>query len=222
MGAAICQKQFDGLSSKASTSGQSVPDHMEGLSDEKLIALYREGNQKAFDALIKRYERPIYNFAYRLSHNHDDAQEIVGEAYLRICLNLHLIQHAVTLRAWINRIVANIYINMRRRVKRTRAESLDALEEKAGDAVFRSVDALPESPEIHAEMSERKRIVDQAIRALPEYQRPIVSLFYQEGRSYEEIADFMHIPTGTVKSRLNRGRLNLKRQLAPFRTVLAN
>lgn len=222
MGASICKKLFDSSTKHTSTSTQTGLEHMGSLSDEQLIGLYREGNQKAFDVLIKRYERPIYNFAYRLSRNHDDAQEIVGEAYLRICLNVHLIQHAVTLRAWINRIVANIYINMRRKVKRTRAESLDALEEKAGDAVFRSVDAMPESPETHAEVSERRRIVDQAIRSLPDYQRPIVSLFYQEGRSYEEIADVMQIPTGTVKSRLNRGRLNLKRQLAPFRTVLAS
>src|SRR5258707_4323315 len=193
MGATLSLKKSAGTNGHL--NGNSGFQSLDSLPDEQLVEMYRTGDQKAFDALIRRYERPIYNLAYRLARNHDDAQEIVGEAYLRICLNLHLIQHAVTLRAWMNRIVANIYINMRRRLKRTRAESLEALEEKAGDAVFRSVDALPEQPEAHAEASERKSIVDQAIRALPEYQRPIVAQFYQEGRSYEEIADTMHIPT---------------------------
>src|SRR5437867_4821467 len=145
MGATLCHKPASSTTTGSSarsiaantangSTHEPVLQSLDSMSDEQLVDMYRTGDQKAFDALIRRYERPIYNLAYRLARNHDDAQEIVGEAYLRICLNLHLIQHAVTLRAWMNRIVANIYINMRRRVKRTRAESLDALEEKAGDA----------------------------------------------------------------------------------------
>src|SRR5258708_9112245 len=112
-----------------------TPDVLDSMPDEQLIARYRDGDQRACEALIRRHERSIYNFAYRLSRNHEDAQEIVGETHLRICLNLHLVQHPVPIPAWINRIVANIYINMRRHLMRNPTVSLEALEEKAGDAV---------------------------------------------------------------------------------------
>src|SRR2546421_3875096 len=77
------------------------------LQDERLIAMSCMGDERAFDTLIGRYERPIYRLAYRLSGNHDDAQEIAAETFLRICRNLSGIRSAITLRAWINRIVAN-------------------------------------------------------------------------------------------------------------------
>jgi len=202
-------------------SNQAV-EALESMSDEQLIELYRRGDRRACEALIQRHDRSIYNLAYRLSRNHEDAQEIVGETHLRICLNLHLVQHAVTIPAWINRIVANIYINMRRHLKRNPTVSLDALEEKAGDAVCYTAGAVGGSPERYAEAAERKALLKRAISMLPASQRPVVALFHQEGRSYEEIADSLNIPTGTVKSRLNRARVNLRKRLTPHIAAFVN
>ena len=121
----------------------------------------------------------------------------------------------MTLPAWINRIVANVFFDMRRRAHRHPAVSLEALSEKTGGAMFAAEDSNWVSPQAHVEESERKNILNKAIASLPDYQRTMVTLFHTEGRTYEEIADIMRIPVGTVKSRLNRARLALRDMLAP-------
>lgn len=195
---------------------------MEALSDEQLIDKCRVGDRAAFDALIKRYERPIYHLAYRLSGNYDDAHEIAAETFVRIYRAIGTFQCAITLPAWINRIVANVYFDMRRRARRHPAVSLEALIEKTGDSVFASDEGshVQDSPHAKAEENERRRILDKAITALPDYQRMMVTLFHNEGRTYEEIAEIMRIPVGTVKSRLNRARLALREMLTPQMSAL--
>lgn len=197
-------------------------ENLESLSDQQLIEKCRDEDRAAFDVLIRRYERPIYHLAYRLAGNHDDAHDIAAEAFLRIYRAIGTCQYAVTLPAWINRIVANVFFDMRRHSHRHPAVSLDALAEKTGDAVFASQDTASVSPEKHAEEGERRRILNSAISTLPDYQRTMVTLFHNEGRTYEEIADIMEIPVGTVKSRLNRARLALREKLQPHMSALVD
>jgi len=197
-------------------------EQLESLSDEKLIDKCREGDRAAFDALIKRYERPIYHLAYRLSGNYDDAHDIAAETFLRIYRAIGTFQCAITLPAWINRIVANVFYDTRRHAHRHPSVSLDALVEKTGDAFMNAETKAVASPEGHAEENERRRILGEAIQSLPDYQRTMVNLFHSEGRTYEEIADIMAIPVGTVKSRLNRARLALRERLTPQMSALVS
>jgi len=195
-------------------------DQLESLSDEKLIEKCRQNDRAAFDVLIKRYERPIYHLAYRLAGNYDDAHDIAAETFLRIYRAIGTFQCAVTLPAWINRIVANVFYDTRRHAHRHPSVSLDALVEKTGDSVLTAEGSNHPSPEAHAEENETKAILASAINALPDYQRTMVTLFHSDGRTYEEIADIMSIPVGTVKSRLNRARLALRERLAPQMSAL--
>jgi len=197
-------------------------EQLESLSDEKLIDKCRQGDRAAFDVLIKRYERPIYHLAYRLSGNYDDAHDIAAETFLRIYRAIGTFQCAITLPAWINRIVANVFYDTRRHAHRHPSVSLDALVEKTGDSLMNGDSKSIASPEGQAEENERKRILGEAIEALPDYQRTMVNLFHAEGRTYEEIADIMAIPVGTVKSRLNRARLALRERLAPQMSALVS
>lgn len=197
-------------------------DQLESLSDEKLIDKCRVGDRAAFDVLIKRYERPIYHLAYRLSGNYDDAHDIAAETFLRIYRAIGTFQCAITLPAWINRIVANVFYDTRRHAHRHPSVSLDALVEKTGDAFMNSDTRTDASPEGHAEENEKRRILGEAIQSLPDYQRTMVNLFHSEGRTYEEIADIMAIPVGTVKSRLNRARLALRERLTPQMSALVS
>jgi RNA polymerase sigma-70 factor (ECF subfamily) len=197
-------------------------EQLETLPDEKLIEKCRQNNHAAFDVLIKRYERPIYHLAYRLAGNYDDAHDIAAETFLRIYRAIGTFQCAITLPAWINRIVANVFYDTRRHAHRHPSVSLDALVEKTGDTLLADDSRSTVSPETQAEENERKTILNEAIRALPEYQRMMVTLFHSEGRTYEEIADIMAIPVGTVKSRLNRARLALRERLAPQMSALVN
>jgi RNA polymerase sigma-70 factor (ECF subfamily) len=204
-------------------AGASCPtsEHLDSLPDEKLIDRCRCGERAAFDVLIKRYERPIYHLAYRLAGNYDDAHDIAAETFLRIYRAIGTFQCAITLPAWINRIVANVFYDTRRHAHRHPAVSLEALIERTGDAHLASAEMKgPASPESQAEENERKAILSDAISELPDYQRTMVTLFHSEGRTYEEIADIMSVPVGTVKSRLNRARLALREKLTPHRTAL--
>jgi RNA polymerase sigma-70 factor (ECF subfamily) len=197
-------------------------EHLETLSDEQLIEKCRQDDHAAFDVLIKRYERPIYHLAYRLAGNYDDAHDIAAETFLRIYRAIGTFQCAITLPAWINRIVANVFYDTRRHAHRHPAVSLDALVEKTGDTLLTADSRSAAAPENRAEENERKTILNEAIQALPEYQRMMVTLFHSEGRTYEEIADIMRIPVGTVKSRLNRARLALRERLTPQMSALMN
>lgn len=195
---------------------------LESLSDELLVRKCSEGDRRAFDALLRRYERPIYHLAYRLAGNHDDAHDIAAEAAIRIFRSIGTFRCAITLPAWINRIVANVFYDMRRRQQRHPASSLDALAEKTGGKLLAAEDSRATSPELHAEENEKTRILGEAISSLPDYQRTMVTLFHAEGRTYEEIASMMNIPVGTVKSRLNRARLALREMLTPQMSALTN
>lgn len=200
----------------------SYVENLESLSDEKLIEKCRIGNREAFDVLIRRYERPIYHLAYRLSGNYDDAHDIAAETFLRIYRAIGTFQCAITLPAWINRIVANVFYDTRRHAYRHPAVSLDALVEKTGDSLLANEKNTARSPHAEAEENERKSILARAIQSLPDYQRMMVTLFHSEGRTYEEIAEIMKIPVGTVKSRLNRARLALRERLTPQMSALMN
>jgi len=204
---------------KANT--EYVPiEQLDSLSDEKLIDKCRQNDRAAFDVLIKRYERPIYHLAYRLAGNYDDAHDIAAETFLRIYRAIGTFQCAITLPAWINRIVANVFYDTRRHAHRHPSVSLDAMVEKTGDTVFAEESKSAASPHSQAEENERKSILNEAVSSLPDYQRMMVTLFHSEGRTYEEIADIMCIPVGTVKSRLNRARLALRERLAPQMSAL--
>jgi len=192
------------------------------LSDESLIEMCRADVKPAFDELIRRYERPIYHLAYRLAGNYDDAHDIAAETFLRIYRSIGTFQCAITLPAWINRIVANVFFDTRRHAHRHPAVSLDALVEKAGDALLKGADNTQVSPHMRAEESERRKILDDAISHLPDYQRMMVTMFHNDGRTYEEIADMMSVPVGTVKSRLNRARLALREMLQPQMSALVS
>jgi RNA polymerase sigma-70 factor, ECF subfamily len=194
----------------------------DSLSTEELLELCRQGDRAAVKALLSRYERPIYHLAFRLAGNYDDAHDVAAEAFLRICQVIGTCKSAVTLPAWINRIVANVFYDIRRRSQRCPSVSLDALAEQTNGGFLAALEVPSASPQSYVEERERKLMLNDAIAALPNYQRRMVTLFYHEDRSYGEIADIMGIPVGTVKSRLSRARLALLEKLASQRSALVS
>ena len=120
---------FDGApaGSPRVSASLAVRQPMDCLTDKELLEMHNSGDRKAAEVLIRRYDSSIYGLAYRLSNNYDDAQDIASQAFVRIFENLHTVKHAITLRAWINRVVVNVHINSIRMSKRRRAVSLDEL-----------------------------------------------------------------------------------------------
>ncbi|MFA6666651.1 MAG: sigma-70 family RNA polymerase sigma factor, partial [Armatimonadota bacterium] len=173
------------------------------------------GDLSAFDELVRRYEKPVYNFAYRMAGNYDDASDIASEALIKVFNAIGSFRGEASFTTWLYRIVTNVYLDHRKRRRGRGDVSLDEyLELDEGSVPRQVVDTAP-TPSEEFEIRARNDALMRAVGELPEYQRMMVLLFHGQGLSYEEIAEIMSLPIGTVKSRLNRARLALREILKP-------
>lgn len=185
-----------------------------GDSEEKeLIKRSQRGDVAAFDRLVRRYERSVFNTAYRLSNSYDDASDIAQEAFVRAWNNLKSFRGDAAFSTWLYRIVTNVFLDDRKRKKTRQHRSLEEERELDESNVVRQYEDPAPGPQELAEGDERRRILEQAIAALPEAQRVMVVMYHTQGLAYEEIAEITGLPMGTVKSRLNRARLALRDKL---------
>ncbi len=176
---------------------------------------YNQDDIAAFEALVARYGRQVHNMAYRMAGNDADAKDLAQEAFIRVFRALRSIDPAANLDSWLSRIVTNLFIDMLRRRPRVRVESLDAPVATAkGGEVTREVADDRANPEADVLDRQMDAEVQQALMGLQLDLRAVVVLSDIEGYSYEEIAEMLRIPVGTVKSRLHRARKALQGTLA--------
>ena len=190
------------------------PFRLDMLPDFQLIDMCRRKNEEAFNVFIRRYERRIYNRAYGLAGNAEDAHDIAAESRLRIYQYIYRFRNSITLRAWINRIVTNVFIDANRKTRLNTHVSLDNIREQSNHSPVFGFGEVAHSPHAQVEADERAAIVNQAIDALPNSLGLAFSLYYYKGRSYEQIACILNVPIGTVKSRLSRARISLRQRLS--------
>jgi RNA polymerase sigma-70 factor (ECF subfamily) len=173
------------------------------LSDEALMARVQAGDERAFDELVARHMSPVTRFAYRMTHDMDDAQDVAQEALTRIW------QHAarwegnrVRFTTWLYRIAQNLCIDAHRRGRRLTSldESAIVADGAAGDG---------------AESDERTRALAAAVLELPESQRTALALCYFEGFSNVQAAEVLDLSVEALESLLARARRALKRRLSP-------
>ncbi|MCX6346260.1 MAG: sigma-70 family RNA polymerase sigma factor [Armatimonadetes bacterium] len=177
--------------------------------EQALLQRCKDGENGAFDELVHRYQKRVFNFAYGIAGNPDDANDVAQEAFVRVFNSIQTFRGDANFTTWIYRIVTNVYLDDRKKSKNHRLISLDEYIDLEENSISRQiVDESPQPGEI-AENKERSQVVRNAINALPDYQRIIVTMYHLHDRSYDEIAETMHLPIGTVKSRLNRARLAL-------------
>ncbi len=192
---------------------------MAPLDDRQLIERCRSGDREAFDELVRRYERQAYNLAYRLSGNYDDASDVVVEAFVRVFQGLHTFRGEANFGTWLHRVVVNTFLDMRKRSKGRQNVSLEEQLELDGDTLTRQIEDTSPGPEELVEKEEREEVLQKAIAQLPPERRILIVLYHFENLSYEEIAQMLNLPVGTVKSRLNRARLALREILQPSREL---
>jgi RNA polymerase sigma-70 factor (ECF subfamily) len=188
--------------------------------DLALILRVRSGDWSAMDELVQRHYRTVYNLAFRLSNSYDDAQDIVQEAFIRVQKALPDFRGDANFTTWLHRIVKNVFLDERKKQRIRTHSSLEEMVELEDTSVSRQVEDPQPGPERVIERFERAELVQRAVMALPPNQRLMIALYHFQHRSYEEIAEVMGLPIGTVKSRLNRARLALKNRLDPARELL--
>lgn len=187
--------------------------------EKALIERCKRGDLAAFNDLVRKYEKQVYNFAYRLTGNYDDANDVAQDAFLRVFNAIGSFRGDASFSTWLFRITTNVFLDERKRAKAHPQSSLDEYLELGESSVARQIVDPSPTPEVVLEESERAQILSKAISDLPEYQRAMVTLYHSQQKSYEEIAEIMDLPIGTVKSRLNRARLALKEKLSGLREL---
>lgn len=187
--------------------------------DSAIIDKCKQGDLSAFDKLVRRYEKQVYNFAYRMTGNYDDANDITADAFVKVYNAIDSFRGDANFSTWLFRIVTNLYLDERKRSKAHLNIPLDEYIDLEESRVTRQVEDPSPSPLEQLEASERFELLQRAILDLPDYQRVMILLYHTQGQSYEEIAQIVGLPIGTVKSRLNRARLALKGKLEPIREL---
>ncbi len=182
-------------------------------SDEDLVRRSKNNGLQAFEELICRYERKIYNIAYRMMGNYEDANDIAQEAFLRAFRALDGFRGDASFSTWLCRIVTNLCRDELRKRYRLSVESLDeeiCLSE--GEVKKQIPSSNPGPEEIYERQELQQRLQDLLMTLSPEFRLAIVLRDIQ-GFTYQEIAEQMECSMGTVKSRISRGRNYLKEKL---------
>ena len=198
---------------------QARPRATLSAEERGLIERCKRGDMAAFNDLVRRYEKQVYNFAYRLTGNYDDANDVAQDAFLRVFNAIGSFRGDASFSTWLFRITTNVFLDERKRAKSHPQTSLDEYLELDESSVARQIEDPAPTPAAVLEESERAQILQKAIGGLPGYQRSMVILYHGQQKSYEEIAEIMDLPIGTVKSRLNRARLALKEKLSGIREL---
>jgi RNA polymerase sigma-70 factor (ECF subfamily) len=167
----------------------------------------RAADAAYFEELVRRHYQRAYLVAYRLSGSHTDADDLTQEALVRAFESLHRYQRDLPFINWLYRIMVNLHIDEVRRRKRVRVESVEELPTSA-ELVDQESD--PAELVLSRELDER---IQTALQSLPEEFRIAVTLCDVEGFSYEEIAEIMRCAIGTVRSRVHRGRKQMRDRL---------
>lgn len=168
---------------------------------EHIIARARRGDADAFEQLVVAYRDQVFRLALRMCGNETDADEVAQEAFLSAWKGLPNFRGESRFSTWLYQLTTHAAIDLLRREKRqAAAEDIDGIP---------IVDDGP-SPQQQAERAETRREIQSALMQLPEEYRQVLVLRFMQELSYEEIGQALKLPAGTVKSRLNRAKAQLK------------
>lgn len=182
------------------------------MTEQELVARAKAGDQSAFEQLVLDNQNKIYSLAFRMVNDREEAADLAQEAFLKTWQGLPAFQGDSSFSTWVYRLASNVCIDFLRKQKRRRevepALSLD--DEESGWTEPADWD---QDPQRHLERTERSRAVDRGLKALPDHHRQVLVLRELSGLSYQEIGQALDLDMGTVKSRIARARLALRKIL---------
>jgi len=189
---------------------------IEYLPEARLISRLRAGDLAAFEELVAHFERPVFALCFRLLGDAEEARDAAQETFLKIYRGLSGFRGEAGLKTWIYRIAINQAMNQKRWWRRRHRDETISLDITRGQSEATLGSMLPgrgSSPEAEAISSEREHSIMHALGEIKEEYRIALMLREIEELSYEEIAETLSISIGTVKSRIARGREELRRRV---------
>ena len=183
-------------------------------SDSILIEKIKTGDSYSLNELIRKHQNRAYTYAYRLTRNPEEAADVVADSFLRINNSVKNFKGNSAFTTWLYRVVTNCYLDIRKKDRSKNTVSMDASFQLEDEEIAREYEDTATKTNEIVERHQREILLNRALDKLPEFQKGMMVMFHAEQLSYEEIAEALDLPIGTVKSRLNRARLSLKEILS--------
>ena len=175
-------------------------------TDEELALLVQQGMEDPFGILMDRYTQKLLRYGKKFISRHDNIEDIVQDVFIRVYRNIQSFNTNLKFSPWIYRIAHNAFVNHLRKIDKEPLLVFDF------DALLNH--PIYEDPTIKEKENEEIRVLlDKGLKQLPSAYREVLVLYYFEDLSYQEIADVLHVPTGTVGIRLKRAREILKKHI---------
>lgn len=185
---------------------------MQNERDEEVMLRYQKGDAQAMDELLKRYKNPVYRFVCRLTNNSADAEDIAQEVFLRLHQCRHSYAPEGKFSTWVFTIAHNLCVSS---IRKKKWLALWPRQKDAPDELIDSESPDP-SPSDVAGKKDVSSIVRRCIQSLPFLQKEALILREYEQLNYQEIAQILHKPQGTIKTLIYRAREGLKEKLLPY------
>tara|TARA_B100000700_G_scaffold135637_1_gene151573 strand:- start:3827 stop:4402 length:576 start_codon:yes stop_codon:yes gene_type:complete len=182
------------------------------LSDEKLIALFQSGDINAYNELVERYKERLFNFVLRYFNNKEQAEDVVQDTLIKLYTHASYYKNVAKFSTWIFTIAKNNALTELRKNKRKRTESLWTEDGNPLD-INSKEQSLDQKTHNEFAINQLNRFLDE----IPENFRMAVVLRDFQELSYDEISKILEIPIGTIKSRINRGRIQLAEKMKHFK-----
>jgi RNA polymerase sigma-70 factor (ECF subfamily) len=197
------------MKASASSVSPAFSRDLSAVSDQELVAIAVTGFDGSFEELVRRYQRPISAYVYRMVGNYESALDLTQEIFIKVYNSLKRYRSEFKFSTWIYKIAHNAAVDHLRR-NSTREQSLVAGFE--GDTFDLPIESARLSPEQESEQKERRGEIEAVVRALPGTYRELIILRHSQDLSYEEIVEVTGLPLGTVKNRLFRAREMMRQQ----------
>jgi RNA polymerase sigma factor (sigma-70 family) len=185
------------------------------LTDEDLMEQFQDGAVQAFNILVSRYKDRLHNFLYRYTHNHEDCEDLVQETFLRVHRSRHSYERIAKFSTWMYTIALNLAKSLYKKKQRMQKVSIheDPEDSESREMVFEDSTILQDE-KLHQKFCINE--LEKALMDLNEEFREAIVLRDIQELTYEEIADITGSAMGTVKSRINRGRIQLQEILNDY------
>lgn len=178
-------------------------DQIVSLTDAELIDVSISGREESFEELVRRYQRPIVGYVFRMLGDYDAALDVTQEVFIKVYNSLHRYSSDYKFSTWLYRIAHNATIDHLRR-NSTNTQSIET--ETADGAYQLQIESRDPSPEKDRERKEWRVEIEAVVKRLPTAYRELILLRHSQDLSYDEIAEVTGLPLGTVKNRLFRAR----------------
>jgi RNA polymerase sigma factor (sigma-70 family) len=180
--------------------------------DSRNIKKALKGDQVAYRAILKKYHDQVYNLLYRMVHDKDEVEDLTQEAFIKAFNSLKNFNEEFAFSTWLYKIATNNCIDYIRKKKLATFSIDKPLESKDGEYSFEIPDTTYQ-PDKDLIAGQRTRILEEAVNALPEKYRQVIMMRHTEDKDYQEIADELQLPLGTVKAHIFRAREILYKRL---------